>query len=141
MRLSAKMLENVINVNSWQYTNQAYVSEGQINEVYIQLVDLAKNTQISGRVGEIPEYPLRYISQATIFSVDAIFESIDDSKEFTITGTKPFADDKSIFKFTLTASQIPKSGNLKLTLTEDGVTRTFIIKNSISVQLLNIGDC
>ena len=43
MRLNAKILKNVVNVNQWEYTNQAHVQEGQINEIYLQLVDLDKS--------------------------------------------------------------------------------------------------
>ena len=140
MRLNAKILKNVVNVNNWQYANQASVQEGQANEIYIQLVDLDK---IPGndKSSAFPDNPMRYISQGTVISVEATFPSIDDADELVIAGTQPFSDDKSIWKFTLSAAQLPKSGNFKLKLTEDGVDKFILVKNGVSVDLLSVGGC
>lgn len=142
MRLSAKMLKNVVGVNNWSHSNQAYLSEGQANDVYIQLVDLDWTTKASPEQSSaFPQYPIRYISQASAVEVKATFLDIDDDQEFEIIATQPFADDKSIFKFSLSNSQIPNSGNLLITITEDNVSKSFIIQNAITVSLLNVGGC
>lgn len=141
MRLSAKILENVSNVNHWNYANEAYAYEGQANTIYLQLVDLAKSIQVDDNLGSISDYPMRYISQATSVSLVARFSSVDSAKEFDITGSKPFADDKSIWKFDLASTKMPRTGNLTLILTEDGVARSFIVKSVIVAELLNVGGC
>ena len=141
MRLSAKILESVSGINSWKYANQAYVAEGAVNNIYIQLVDLLKTAEINPKSKALPDNPLRYISAATVVSVSATFPSIDDGEIFTVIGVQPFADDKSIWKFTLTSSQLPASGSFQVTLTEDGVSRSFNVQNSIAVELLNSGGC
>lgn len=140
MRLNVKILKNVANVNHWQYANQASLQEGQSNEIYVQLVDY---DMIAGndKSVSLPENPLRYIPQGTVVTLQATFPSINDAEQFTINGTQPFADDKSIWKFSLTANQLPRSGNFKLVLTEDGNPKNIIGKDSIKVSLLNVGSC
>lgn len=140
MRLSAKMLQSVENVNSWKYSNQAYVYEGQANDVYIQLVDLAKDPAIIQKGSMFPENPMRYVPQGTVI-VSATFPSIDDAEEFTAIAVQPFADDKSIWKFALAESQLPNTGYFKLTVSENGVEKTVSIRNAIYTELLNIGGC
>ena len=141
MRLSGKILENVINVNAWKYANQAYVVEGQKNDVYVQLVDISKTAEISPKSKVLPDNPLRYISQAAAIAVVAKFPSIDDASIFEITGTQPFTDDKSIWKFSLTSTQLPSSGSFQIAVTEDAESRTFNILNAIVVELLDNGGC
>lgn len=140
MRLSAKILKNVANVNTWEYANQASVQEGQANEIYVQLVDLDK-VPGSDKSVALPDNPMRYIPQGTTVGAEATFPSIDDAQELVIVGTQPFADDKSIWKFSLTSSQLPKSGNFKIKLTEDGVDKYILVKSGISTSLLSVGSC
>lgn len=142
MRLSGKILKNVNNVNSWSYASQAYMMEGQVNTLYVQLVDLEQSISINPEKSPAnPDSPIRYISQAASLSVFAKFSSIDDSAEFEITGTQPFAQDRSIWKFELTSSQAPSSGYVQIRIVEDGVERKFNIKNAISVDTIEIGSC
>lgn len=142
MRLSAKIMKNVLDVNHWQHSNQAHISEGQSNDIYVQLVDLEWSTKSSPEQSvAFMQYPIRYISQATSITVKAKFLSIDDAQEFEITATQPFAQDKSIFKFSLTSSQIPNAGNMIISINEDGVEKSFVIKQAIEVELLNQGSC
>ena len=140
MRLNAKILKNVANVNQWYYANEAAVQEGQANEIYIQLVDLDKTPGIE-KSSVLPDFPLRYISQGTVVALEATFPSIDDAEEIVIAGSQPFSDDKSIWQFSLSNSQLPKSGNFKLKLTEDGVDRYILVRNAVSVELLSPGSC
>jgi len=148
MRLNAKVLKNVIDVNHFQWVGQAYIQEGNSNDLYIQLVNLdwSISETTYQPVGPFQSTssvstPNRYISQAAVISVSAYFDSIDDSEQFSIIGSQPFAGDKSIWKFSLTNVQTPSTGNLKITVTEDSVSKTFIIKQAISVQSLNQGGC
>jgi len=140
MRLSAKIIKNVANVNNWEYANQAHVQENQANDIYIQIVDLDKTPAVESSAAH-PDFPLRYLSQATVLAVQATFPFIDDAEEFSIAGTQPFSDDKSIWKFTLTSAQFPNSGSFTVKITEDGVDRYFLVKDSIRADLLNDGGC
>jgi len=146
MRLSAKMLKNVVDINHWQHSAQAFVSEGQPNEIYIQLIDLDWSTKDSPeQSAAFPQFPVRYMSQADSIEVKATFLSIDDDEEFEVTASQAFSDDKSIWKFELTASQIPNAGNLQITVSEttggNTVDKSFVIQNGLSVDLLNRGGC
>ena len=142
MRLNAKILKNVVDINHWQHANQAHISENQANKIYIQLVDLEWSTKSSAeKSSSYLEFPIRYMSEATSIVVKAKFLSIDDSEEFEVTATQPFPDDKSIFKFTLTSAQIPNSGNLVIVVDEDGTEKTFVIQQAIEVDLINSGSC
>ena len=142
MRLSAKILKNVNNVNSWTYTNQSFMSEGQANTLYLQLVDLDMSTSVdSEKLVAFPQYPIRYISQATTLTTSVTFQSLDDSLEFSISGTQPYAQDRSIWKFDLSASQIPSGGYIKVNIAEDSVVKSFLVKNAIEVDFLDIGGC
>jgi hypothetical protein len=140
MRLNVKILKNVANVNNWQYASQASIQEGQANDIYVRLVDydMIGNNEKSTA---LPEHPLRYIPQSAVVTLQASFPSIDSAKEFSVNATQPFADDKSIWKISLTSSQLPKSGNFKLKLTEDGQEKNILAKNAIVVDLLNVGSC
>lgn len=140
MRLNAKILKNVAGVNHWQYASQASVQEGQANEVYIQLVDFDK-VPGSDKSVALPENPMRYIPQGTVIGVEATFPSIDSAAEFTVIGTQPFVDDKSIWKFSLNSTQLPKSGNFKIKITEDANSKFLVVKNGIAVDLLSVGSC
>ena len=140
MRLNAKILKNVAGVNNWAYANQASIQEGQANEIYFQIVDW---DQIPGTDKSIalPDAPLRYIPQGAVISLSASFPSIDSAQEFSVVGTQPFPDDKSIWKVTLLSNQVPKSGNFKIKLVEDGSAKNILAKNALSVNLLNVGSC
>ena len=127
MRLSAKILKNINNVNSFEYSNQTYLYQSKANEFYFQLVDLDRN--------------IRYLTQASVYTLQCTFSSIDDTQILNINATLPFADDKSIWKVSFTSAQLPKSGGFKITLTEDSIVKYFVIQSVINVQLLNIGDC
>jgi hypothetical protein len=142
MRLNAKILRNVNNVNSWVYANQAFMSEGQANTLYIQFVDLDQSSDPSVEKSQsFPQFPVRYIPQGATIGAEATFPALEDSEEFTVTGTQPFAQDRSIWKFDLSAVQVPSSGNVEIKLTEDGISKSFKIKNAIQLDPTSIGGC
>jgi hypothetical protein len=142
MRLGAKILRNVVDVNHWQHADQAHIAEGESNHIFIQLIDKDWSTKSSPeKTGAFTEYPIRYISDATTITVKAKFLSIDDDQAFEVTATQPYADDKSIFEFSLTSDQIPNAGNLVISVDEDGSEKTFVIKQAIEVDLINAGGC
>lgn len=141
MRLSGKMLINVEGVNTWKYSNQAYVYEGQQNDIYLQLVDVAKDPSITPVSKNLPENPMRYIPQGTTVTASIKFPSVDNNQEITVVGSQPFVDDKSIWKFTLADNQLPGTGYARLTLTEDGSSKTVNLRNVINVETIEIGSC
>ena len=146
MRLNARILKNVANVNNWEYGDTVYVQEGQSNDFYIQLVDLDM-TPVEGDSGSLPEHPMRYLPQGTAISLEVTFpalraESDDDGAEqFDVAATQPFTDDSSIWKVSLASDQTPKSGNINVSLTVDSNTYRFLITQAIQTSVLNVGSC
>jgi len=146
MRLSAKMLKNVANVNNFEFADSAHVQEGQINDIYLQLVDLDM-TPIDGDSESLPEHPMRHLPQGAAIGLEITFpalrnESDDPAPEqFTVAATQPFADDKSIWKVTLASTQTPKSGNIKAKLTVDGEDQFFLAINAVKTSTLEVGSC
>jgi hypothetical protein len=142
MRLSAKILKNVNNVNSWVYTNQAFFSEGQSNDLFIQLVDLDQSVDVYNEKSQaFPQTPIRYMSLAVVSGLEATFPSLEDESVIVVAGTQPFPQDKSIWKISLSDSQTPSSGTVEFKLTEDGVSRSFKVKAAVSVDGSDIGGC
>jgi hypothetical protein len=129
MKLSAKFLKNVANVNCFDYTKQWDISEGSSHTLHFQIIDKLKSD-------------LRYLSQATLIdSVSVIFLSIDETTEITKTATQSFSDDKSIWHIDLDASEVPNSGAVKFSIVEDGVEKKFKVDQAIVVDLLDSGSC
>lgn len=129
MKLSAKFLKNVANVNNFQYADQWEIAEGSAQTLYFQIIDQLKED-------------LRYMSQATVIdSVTVTFLDIDTEEEITKTASQPFADDKSIWMVSLSATEVPNSGAVSFSITEDGVEKKFKVNQAISVDLLEDGSC
>tara|TARA_R100000951_G_scaffold112718_1_gene113482 strand:- start:12058 stop:12447 length:390 start_codon:yes stop_codon:yes gene_type:complete len=129
MKLSAKFLINVSDVNNFDFADQWDISEGSAHKLYFQLTDKQKDD-------------LRYLSQATVIdAVTVTFLSIDDNSEITKTATQEFADDKSIWSIELLATEIPNAGAVKMSITEDGVESQFRVEQAIVVDLLEAGSC
>lgn len=128
MKLSAKFLRNVANINCFEYTSQWDISEGSAQRLYFQIVDKHKED-------------LRYISGATVYTVSLEFPSIDENVTITKTATQAWADDKSVWYIDLLASEVPNSGAVKFTLTEDGVESKFKVSQAIVIDLLDSGSC
>jgi hypothetical protein len=129
MKLSVKFLKNVANINTFQYASQWNISEGSSQVLYFQFVDKLKDD-------------LRYMSQAdTIDEVSVIFLNIDEASEIIKTATQAFPDDKSIWTITLGSDEVPNSGAVKFSITEDGQERRFRVEQAIVVDLLDAGSC
>lgn len=128
MRLSAKFLKNVTGINNYDESDQWSIAEGSAQSLYFQLADKDQDN-------------IRYMSQATVFAVEVTFQDIEETAEIVKTATQPFADDKSIFKIELLASEVPNSGAVTFKLTEDGIDSKFKVSQAISVDLLLDGSC
>ena len=130
MKLSAKFLINVSDVNNFDYTDQWEVNEGSAQRLHFQIIDKQKDD-------------LRYMSQATVIdSITVTFLDIDTSEEIVKTATQAFTDDKSIWYVDLLATEVPNSGAVKIITTEDGVvTNQFRVDFAVITNLLNSGSC
>lgn len=112
MKLGARMLDPNSTLNNLKYMNQLSVSPGSTMTVMFQLVDL-NTIQEANRFGN------RYMPDDGA-GLTVNITSVVDANSLEKTASQPFADDKSIWQFTLSALETSDlSGtNMKLTLTE-----------------------
>ncbi len=127
MRLSARLLTAVGNVNVFAYTTELQASVGDPLDVYLQVVD---TDQFLTSAGFTPAGN-RYMPVAgATMTVD--IQNLDDAKAFTRAAVQPFALDASIWKFSILATD-PVAGtvSLRVKLTEAGVTRSFSLQAAL----------
>lgn len=120
MRLFAKVIKNFSDINHFSFSNQWAIRAGEPNSLYFQLVDLDQDG-------------LRYMPQDPSAAVAVNFPSIDDAKKIVVNATQ-IAGDGSVWKVDLTNLQIPNSGNVVFTVTENSVARKFSVINLIAVE-------
>lgn len=132
MKLSAKIIKNYANVNQFDYKNEWSIRAGEANTLYFQLIDLDQDG-------------LRYLAGIGVtnqpYQVAVTFPSIDSTQVITVNAAQADANDSSIWKITLTASQTPKSGTVQFALTEGANVKRFNLLNAMSVEILNEGSC
>lgn len=129
MRLSARMLENVAGVNTFNYAQQAEFTQGDAPTIYFQLVDL---NQDRPEMGYVPA-GRRYVP-ASGATLTVLLDAIDDSRKITRSATQPYPGDPSIWSVVLLpADDLRGTVNLKLTLTEG-----MVITNAQVAAALNI---
>lgn len=121
MKLSARPLIEVCDVNDFDVTQQVEFTVGDPFTFYFQLVDLEKNR---AQYGWNPA-GLRYIPVADA-TLTLTFLNIDSSKQFVRFAEQPFDQDGSIWSVDVLPSD-PISGtvNVKAVLTEGTKTSTF----------------
>lgn len=116
MRLSARMLENVASVNSFQVANQAEFTVGDTPTVSFQLIDSSVD---KSNQGFVPAGRRFVPAVGAILTVQ--FDALDDTRVVTRVATQPFAQDASIWQVTLLPTDnVRGTVNMKLTLNEGG---------------------
>ena len=124
MLLSAKILNNVANVNTFDISAQTTFTEGDLPTIYLQLID--SQSKLS-----------RYIP-STGATLVVTFKHVDNAKTFTKIATNPFPGDTSIWAFTFTSlDNVKGTINLQLTLTEGAVVTRGLVNTAILVQPFN----
>jgi hypothetical protein len=133
MRLTARILENVSGVNSWQYADQASFTEGDAPTIYFQLVDASSDRADQGFVPG----GRRYVP-ASGATLTVLIDHIDDARKLTKVATQPYAGDLSIWSIQLLSSdKLRGTLNLKLTLTESGKVTYGLVQSALGVQSLD----
>lgn len=129
MLLSARMLKDVQNVNSFEPDTELNWTEGDSLDIYFQLVDSSLDRPEQGF------YPSgrRYVP-ASGATLQCTVECIDGAKTVTRSATQPFAQDGSIWKLSILSSD-PIRGNpqLRLKLTEGSKTTRGLVKLALRV--------
>jgi hypothetical protein len=121
MYLSARMLENVVNVNSFDQVLQVRFSEGDSPNIYFSLIDLNQDLPQQG----FSPSGRRYVPVANS-SVSVVLDNIDDARKVTRSATQPYpTTDPSIWCVQLTPSDTVRGTvSMKLTLIEPSPLRT-----------------
>ena len=137
MRLSARILSHVADVNTFEAADQAEFTEGDTTHVYFQLIDESADKSTAG----FNPPGRRYVPDATC-TVQVVFQSVEASRSLQRSASMAFPnDDRSIWKVAILATdKIVGSRDMKLTMTEGtGVTqRTLngILKHALCVTPL-----
>lgn len=128
MRLSAQILKNFQNVNSFQKASEWTIRLDEPNTLYFQLIDLDQDG-------------LRYIPTGASPSVQVVFPAVNPNNVITKTATAVSTLDGSLWKVDLLSTEKPSSGNVQFILTEGGVVRRFVVMQGLIVEMFNQGGC
>ncbi len=134
MRLSARILENCLSVNSFDYANQAEFTEGDAPLITIQLVDLSQDRADKGFVPAGKRY-----APAAGALLSVTLDHIDDARKVTKVATQPYPLlDPSIWTIQLlTTDKVRGTVNLQLTLTEGVKVTKGLLQQALSVGALD----
>jgi hypothetical protein len=128
VRLSAQILKNFQNVNSFQKASEWTIRLDEPNTLYFQLIDLDQDG-------------LRYIPTGASPSVQVVFPAVNPNNVITKTATAVSTLDGSLWKVDLLSTEKPSSGNVQFILTEGGVVRRFVVMQGLIVEMFNQGGC
>lgn len=122
MRLSARMLQSVVNANSFEWATQVEATEGDTFDCYFQLIDATRDLAVAG----FKPAGRRYCPEVGA-TMSVKLDNIDDDVALTRTATQPFSQDPSIWKFSVLATDtIRGTCAVQITLTEPtGTKRTY----------------
>lgn len=133
MRLSARMLNNVTNVNSYENVDTLQFTEGDLPPLFFQLIDASTDRAERGYVPAGRRY-----MPATGATLQATLGSVDSAKTITRACTQPYAQDPSIWKLMLLAGDsLTGFRDLRLVLTEGIVVTNGTLRQAISVTPAN----
>lgn len=128
MRLSAQILKNFQNLNSFDKATEWNIRQDESTDLYFQTVDLDQDS-------------LRYIPTGSVVTVSVTFPAVNPANVVTKTAVLVNSLDKSLWKVTLLPNEKPSTGNVQFSITEDGVTRRFPVNQAVVVEMLNQGGC
>lgn len=133
MQISARILDNVSDVNSYTAVRRLELTEGDLPKIYVMLVDASKDRAEDGF------FPggRRYMPAAgSMLSIT--LDHIDTARKLTRVATQPFPLDPSIWMIELMPTdKVLGTVNMILSLTESGKTSKGLIQNAIGVRGLS----
>jgi len=130
MNLGVRFLSAVGNVNVFSFTTSVEAVAGDAFDVYFQLID---QNQLTNSNGFFPAGN-RYMP-ATGASIVVTVLNIDSAKRFIRVASQPFAQDASILKFSILATDpVPATASLKITVTEGSTVRTVYAQAALRVN-------
>lgn len=132
MLLSARMLSDVNNVNSFDYTTNVSWTVGDTTTVYFQLIDASKN--IPSSMYQPSPAGLRYMPAAGA-TLSVTLQSIDDDKTITRAASQPFSQDPSIWALSILATDtLSGTFDLQLALTQSSVVTRGVVNQAVTAR-------
>lgn len=133
MKLTARMLSNVRDANSFEWAETVQMSEGDSPIVYFQLVDASLDRYNQG----FSPAGRRYCPAAgSILMV--VLDNVDDARVVTRVAMQPFPSDPSIWAISLMPTdKLVGTVNMKLNLTQAGVVTSGYLSAALSVDSLD----
>lgn len=130
MILSARILQSVGSVNSFDYVDQFEMVEGDTPTIYFQLIDATQDRTSD----DFKPAGKRYMPPVGA-TLNVTIDHIDDAKKITRAATQPFPLDPSIWSLVImTTDKLKGTRSLKLTLSESGTLKNGFMKGAIRVQ-------
>lgn len=127
MLLSARLLNNVFNVNAFDVALETSFTEGDQLTIYLQLTDLLKDPEAKPFSGR------RYVP-ANGATLQVVIKSVDTAKTLTKIATNPFPGDTSIWSFpVLPTDGLKGSWSIQLVLTESGIVTRGRVEDALLV--------
>jgi hypothetical protein len=132
MLLSIRFLNDVSNVNSFEYASNVEFHAGDPQAISFQLIDASLDRPEQGFVPA----GRRYMPPAAS-TLAVTFQNLDDAKRFTRAATQPFPLDPSIWQVPVLASD-PLVGTvrLKMVLTEPDRTLNATLGPGLFLRVL-----
>lgn len=130
MNQGVRFLSAVGSVNVFGFTTAVEAVAGDAFDVYFQFVDKDQHTNSGGF------FPAgnRYMPAAGATVVVTVL-NIDSAKQFVRTASQPFAQDASIWRFGILATDpVAATASLKITLTEGSTVRTVYAQAALRVD-------
>ena len=154
MKLSANLIRSYNSLNSFTFGDW-FIRANEPQLLYFQLVDLDQQPWQAPPQAIWPniiqqstnQNSLRYLtgigSGTTPVIVTVTFPTLNcNDSALNIVATAVSASDPSLFSVSLTALQVPGSGNVIFTVQEGLVIRKFFVQDGISVEdPTNLGQC
>lgn len=118
MLLSCRILQNVVDVNTFDYATQVSFTQGDGPTIYFQLINAAKDRPDQG----FNPSGRRYMPAAGA-TLSVLVDTLDDAKKITRVASQPFSNDPSIWSLTfMSTDTVRGTATLRLTLVESAQT-------------------
>lgn len=130
MHLSARVLKDVQSVNSFEADTELSWTEGDTLDIHLQLIDVSLDRALQGFQPE----GRRYVPAAGA-TLSCVIENIDDAKKITRLASQPFANDGSIWRLSILATDVIRgTPQLRLTLTEGTKVTRGLVRLALKIH-------
>jgi hypothetical protein len=132
MRLGVTILDNVVNINTFDVPKEVFITSGNQTRLYLMLQSEKKRNDLSSR--------MRYIPSA-LATMTVTFLYIDSTKEIVNrTATMAYsADDRSIWYVDIAANEVIAPDSINAVLTDGSVVTQLSLFNTLRSEVISGG--